>query len=521
VGFVLLLACSNVASLLLARGAARQREIAIRAALGAGRGRIIRQLLTESLVLSLGAGLCGVLLALWGVGFLVQMFPKKLGNVAIPRIDHLPVDGKVLAFTVVVSLVTGIVFGLAPALAASRTDVERALREGQRGGSARSSRLRRWLVASEIAIGVVLTAGAGLVAQSFARLANAEAGFDASNVHTGRVVLSRQRYATPERQRAFVRDVVTRLRAQPGVTEAGCVSTLPLSGWWNSASFTIDGAPQDELKSTYAVVEPGYFATLRIPLVRGRWFEASDRADGPKVALVDEILARRYFPGRDPVGRRINLGSAAEPEWHQIVGVVGHIRENGLAEPERPAIYASFQQIGWPVLGFVARGGDLASVRAAVWAVDPDQPVSYSMTMRDLVADALTLRRVTMLVLLAFAGLALGLAAMGVYGVMAFAVTQRTHEIGVRVALGARRADVLRLVLAQALQLLLVGIGIGLPAALLLARTLRSQLYGVAPADPIAFGGTIAVLSAIALLAAWLPARRAARIDPMIALRAD
>jgi predicted permease len=440
--------------------------------------------------------------------------------VAIPRIDHLPVDGKVLAFTLAISLVTGIVFGLAPALTAAGTDVERALREGQRGGSPRAARLRRLLVCGEVAIAVVLTAGAGLMGQSFARATSAPLGFDGAGVRTGRAILSRQRYETPERQRAFVRDVLGRLRAQPGVTEAGATSTLPLSGWWADTTYRLEDS-RDELRGAFYVAEPGYFATLHIPLLRGRLFDGRDRDGTPPVIVVDETLVRRHFSGRGAVGRRLNLGSPEKPDWREIIGVVGALRESGPTEPERPVVYTSFGQTGWPLLAFLARGGDASAIRAAVWAVDPDQPVSYSMTMTELVTDGLTLRRVTTLVLLAFAGLALGLAAMGIYGVMAFAVTQRTHEIGVRVALGARRPDVLRLVLGQALRLLVVGVAVGLPAALLLARTLRAQLYGVGAADPLSFTGTVLLLGSVALLAAWLPARRAARIDPMAALRVE
>jgi predicted permease len=340
-------------------------------------------------------------------------------------------------------------------------------------------------------------------------------------VRTGRVILSRQRYDTPEKQRDFVRDVLARLRAQPGVTEAGATSTLPLSGWWADTTFALEAAPREELRAAFYIAEPGYFTTLRVPLRRGRLFDGRDRDGTPKVILVDETFVRRHFSGRDPIGKRLDLGSAAEPDWREIIGVVGALRESSPTEPERAVVYAPFSQMGWPLLAFLTRGGDASAIRAAVWAVDRDQAVSYSMTVNELVSDALTLRRVTTLVLLSFACLALGLAAMGIYGVMAFAVTQRTHEIGVRVALGARRPDVLRLVLGQAMRLLLVGVGIGLPAALLLARALRTQLYGVGAGDPLAFSAAAFLLAAIALLAAWLPARRATRIDPIVALRVD
>jgi putative ABC transport system permease protein len=526
VGLVLLLVCNNLASLVLARSEARAREIAVRAALGATRRRILRQLLTESLVLSVVSGVLGLLLALWGVGLLVHVFPQKIGNLAIPRIDHIPIDARLIAFTFLASAVTGILFGIAPALAASRPDLERALREGSPQASGRGTRVRRLLVAGEIALALVLAAGAGLLARSFQRVAAQDLGFAPHGVLTARAILPDTRYATPAQQRQFVADVLVRLRALPGVQAVGAVSTIPLSRWWSDTGYTIEGRTGDEIKSAFNVVDPGYFAAMRIPLLRGRGFADADREGAPEVCIVDQLLATRYFPGEDAVGRRLNFGTTTEPKWRQIVGVVGDIKQFGPTETPRTTVYVPFSQRAWPLLGFVIRtGGDplqlAGAVRSAVWSIDGDQPISYVMTVDDLLADTLAPLRVTLAALAAFAALALALAALGVYGVMAFAVAQRRREIGIRVALGAQRRDVARMVLGQALGVALAGVGVGLALALALGRLLASLLFQVGASDPLTFCGVAALMTVVAMVGAWLPARAATRVDPMTALRSD
>jgi putative ABC transport system permease protein len=524
VGFVLVLVCNNVASLLLARAQGRQREMAIRAALGASRRRIVRQLLTESLILSVLAGAVGLLLALWTVGGLVRLFPQSIGNLHMPRIDHIPIDGRVIAFTVLVSLVTCVLFGLTPALAAARPDLERALRESSPGASPRSSRLRRLLVTGEIAIALTLAVGAGLLARSFECVAAKPLGFAPHGVLTARAVLSDTRYPKPEQRRRFVDGVLARVRALPGV-RAAAVSTLPLSRWWSNTEFTVEGRTE-QLNAAFNVVDPGYFGAMKIPLLRGRNFDSGDRDDRPSVCVVDQTFADRYFPGEDPIGRRLNHGTAAKPEWRTIVGVVGDISQFGPEEEPRPTLYVPFSQKAWPLLGFVLRGpGEPAQLvgplREAVGAVDADQPLSYVMTLDDLVSDTLITRRVTLYVLLTFAGVGLLLAALGVYGVMAFMVAERRREIGIRVALGADRRDVARLVLGNALRVAVAGVAMGLVIALLLGRLMASLLYQVGASDPLTFTGTAIVMTAVALLAAWLPMRAATRTDPMVALRSD
>jgi putative ABC transport system permease protein len=524
VGLVLLLVCNNLASLFLARSEARRREIAIRVALGAGRGRIVRQLLCESLILAIVSGAVGLLLALWGVGLLVRAFPTKIGNLAIPHIDHIPIDARIVAFTFVAAAVTGILFGIVPALSASRPDLERTLREGSLATSPRGTRLRRMLVAGEIALALVLAAGAGLLARSFHNVAAQDLGFTPGGVLTARALLADNRYPDAAKQRQFVADVLARLRALPGVAAAGAISTLPLSRWSSDTSFTLDGHDADEIKAAFNVVDPGYFAAMRVALVGGRGFTAADRDDVPEVCVVDHLLATRYFAGDDPVGRRLNFGTRDKPKWRTIVGVVADVKQFGPTAQPEPTVYVPFAQKAWPLLGFVVRtAGDptqlAGAMRAAVGEVDPEQALSYVTTFDDLLSDSLAPLRVTLASLGVFAALALALAALGVYGVMAFAVAQRRREIGVRVALGARQGDVARLVLGQALRLAALGVAIGLVLALAAGRVLAGLLYRVGASDPLTFAGVAALLVAVALAGAWLPARAAARVDPMTALR--
>jgi putative ABC transport system permease protein len=523
VGLVLLLVCNNLASLLLARASARQREITIRVALGASRLRLIRQLLTESVVLSVISGAVGLVVALWGTSVIIGAIPTKIGNLHMPHIEHVPMDGRVLAFAFLVSLVTGIVFGLVPALQASRPDLERTLREQGGGASVRGSRLRNVLVGAEIALALVLACGAGLLARSFEKVANAPLGFEPGGVMTARAMLPETRYGKPEQQQGFVEDVLTKLRSEPGVESAGAVSTIPLSRWWAEATFFPDDRPSDEISALFNVADAGYFAAMHIPLLSGRMFDTTDRAGAPAVCLVDQTLATQVFGGANPVGRRINSGTAKEPQWRTIIGVVGNIAQFGPTETARPTLYVPFSQKGWRLLGFVVRGrGNMAgALRSSVTGVDGEQPISYLMPLGELVTDTLAPRRVPLQVLTGFAALALALAGLGVYGVMAFTVAQRRREIGIRVALGAHRRDVARLVLGRALRVTLLGIAGGLVIALALGRLLQSLLYQVGASDPLTLAGTAVVMTAVALLGAWLPARAATRTDPMVALRND
>jgi putative ABC transport system permease protein len=521
VGFVLLIACANATNLLLARAASRRKEIAIRLAVGASRIRLVRQLLTETLILSVLGGGLGLLVAWWGVDLLVSAGPQ------LPRLEEIRIDGFVLAFTAGISLLTGILFGLAPALQSSSTEFQESLKEGGRqsgGGSARL-RLRNLLVVSEVALSLVLLIGAGLLIRSFERVLGDKRGFDASRVLAVDLFLS-PAYWEPPKQIAFFSELLSRVESLPGVEAVGVVSHLPLGGNNTNSGMKIEGRtwPEDETPlADDRLVSPGYFRALRIPILKGRAFTEQDREGSPRVAIINESLARRFFPNEDPIGKRIDMNWKSSG-WQEIVGVVSDVKHDGLDLPSLPAIYVPFLQASDSGMTLVVRSagdplGLVQAVRDEVRQVDRNQPLARVRTMEDVIAESVAPRRFSMSLLSGFAMLALFLAAIGIYGVIAYSVTQRTHEIGIRMALGAGHGDVLRLVVGQGLKPVGMGVALGLIAAWPLTRLLSGLLFQVSATDPWTFAGIPLLLAGVALCACYLPARRAARVDPLTALR--
>jgi predicted permease len=531
VGFVLLIACANVANLLLARAAGRRKEMALRLALGASRLRVIRQLLTESVLLALAGGGSGLLLALWGLNVLTALQP---GN--IPRLAELSIDRGALLFTLAVSLLTGIAFGLAPALQASKPDLNDALKEGGKGTNEASGRqrVRGLLVVSEIALSLVLLIGAGLMIKSFWRLIQVDPGFNPENTLTMVVSLPTSSYADTGRQVAFFQQAVERVGNLPGVEAAGVTTDIPLFGG-SSTGFDVGGrpphAPGQRPMVEFRSVSPGYFRAMGIPLLRGRAFTEQDVGDAPGVVIINETLARRHFPGEDPVGKR--LGFSGPTDWREIVGVARDTRNYGLDEEVKPEAYMPYTQsapgyLAGSISGMilVARTASdpqstVAAIKGEVRALDGNQPVYNIKTMEQYLAESIAQRRFNMLLLAVFAGVAVLLAAVGLYGVMSYMVSQRTHEIGLRMALGAQARDILVMAVRQGLVLIIIGIGVGLAGALALTRVMSGLLYGVGTTDPATFAAIVLLLAFVSLIACYIPARRATRIDPLIALRYD
>ena len=525
VALVLLIACGNVANLLLARAAGRQKEIAVRRALGAPRGRLLRQLLTESVLLAAMGAMVGVVLAYWGVRGLVASLPAT-----VPRADEIRVDGAVLAFTGALAVFTGLLFGIAPAWRISSGGVQGALREEGRGtvGPAHH-RLRNTLVVTEIALALVLLVGAGLLVRSFVRVLGADAGFRADGVLTASLPLPQTRFPEEAQRAAFVRQVVERVQAVPGVRVAA--AALPLLGGWQS-SFTLEGRPEPppgQLPSADITrVTPDYFRAMGERVLEGRVFTAHDTAEAVPVAVVDETFARTQYPGQAVLGKRLRFGSRRDPErkakWLEIVGVVGHVKNYGVDQESRVEVYLPFDQSPAGGATLIVRAekdpGALASgLREAVKAVDPEVPVYSLRTLAELMSDRTAERRLAVMLITVFAAVALLLAAVGIYGVMSYAVAQRTQEIGIRMALGAERRDILRMVLRHGSLMAVTGIALGVVAALGLARLITSLLFQVSATDPPTFSIVPVVLIAVALLACYIPARRATRVDPLVALR--
>jgi putative ABC transport system permease protein len=527
VSLVLLIACANFANLLLARAAEREREFVIRTALGAGRWRLIRQLLTESVLVSLAGGAIAVLLAIWGTSLLVALQPDNL-----PRLTEIGVDARVLAFTFGVSLLTGLIFGLLPAWAASRSGVSESLKEGGRSATAGGARqrLRSTFVVLELAIALVLLIGAGLLIKTIWILRSVEPGFNPDHLLTMTVELPEARYKDVDKQTRFRSQTLENINSLPGL-QAAMVSELPLSGNALDHDFLIDGrpplAPGDEPSLQTRSVMGDYFHVMQIPLRAGRNFASQDFAEkAPLVGIANEATVRQYFANEDPLGKRIGWARDPEVHWITIVGVVADVKHFGFDLPDQPTLYSPYTQISpwkrW--MTFVARSQPeptslVQAVKQQIWKVDSQLPVSNVKTMSDVAALSFAARRFNMLLLAIFAGLALLLAAVGIYGVMSYSVTQRTQEIGIRMALGARATDVLKLIIRNGLTLTLMGVVIGLAGAFALTRLLTTLLFGVKPTDTATFMAVSVVLIFVALLACYLPARRATKVDPLVALR--
>lgn len=523
VGCVLLVACVNVANLMLARATARQKEFALRTALGASRWRIMRQLLVESLLLALLGGVVGFFLSIWALRLLLTAIPIQL-----PFWMNFGIDLRVLGFTAVITLLTGLIFGTVPALQTSRVDLNDTLKEGGRGSAGVRSRARSLLVVAEIALSLVVLVGAGLMIQSFLRLKRVNIGLNAHNVLTASVSLPRAKYKEGEQRATFFKNLIARVSSLPGVEAASATATVPLSGDGWGRSLTVEGFPVLPVGQApmiqHTVVTPGYFRTMAIPLLAGRDFNDADAKDSPDVTIIDERLAREYWPNESPIGKRIRFGPPEDNEpWHTIVGVVGTVRHQRMQEDTRKSVYLPHQKIPVAGLAVLARTTsnpeDLAgAIRREVAQLDSDLPISIS-TMDEVVAESIWQPRLYATLFGAFAGGALLLALIGIYGVMAFLVQTRTHEIGVRMALGASTRDVFKLIVGRGMKLTAVGVLIGVGGAIALTRLMHSLLFNTSATDPITFILISLLLSVAAFLACYIPARRAAKVDPLIALR--
>jgi len=527
VGFVLLLAAANVASLQLVRAVARSKELAVRAALGAGRGRLARQLLAESALLALLGGMAGLWLGSLALAVVARWQPAQQMN-----LTDVPLDGAVLAFTAFTALLAALASGLVPALRAARVDPQRALRESGHSASAGRSRHRLLRAGSvlQVALALVLLLGSGLMVRTLSRLLAADPGFDPRNVHTAQVSIPSSVYDSPERRLAFFDALLERARALPGVEHAALIQALPFSGMNDSSPFAIIGRPTQEgdpaRHAEARVVSADYFRTMGIPVLAGRVFDDTERPGTPRVVVIDRTFAEQYFPGEDPIGKQIASGwTSMEPAT--IIGVVGSVDHDEVADAPKAVAYYPFRHAAhYTTYALALRsaqsiGGITNPLRAILAELDPNVPLYDVQTMEGRIERSLGPRRLAMLALAGFAALAVVLAALGIYGVMRYTTGQRTHEIGIRIAIGAQRGDVVRLVLRQGMTIVAAGLGIGLAAALVLTRTMRAVLFGVGPHDPLTFIVATALLAGVALIAIWLPARRATRVDPITALRVE
>lgn len=531
VGLVLLICCANVANLLLARAAQRQKEIALRSALGATRTRLVRQLLIESLLLALFGGALGCVFARWGIDLLLVLKPENL-----PRLDQVRIDWAVLAFTGCISVATGLVFGLVPALQATNPDLNDMLKEGDRGGTGGPARhrVRDLLIVSEVALSLVLLVGAGLLIRSFVRLLAVDPGFRPEHVLAVSIPLPVSRYPAPAQEAAFFRRLLERVRELPGVRSAGAVTDVPLFGG-SSTGFDVEGRslaqPNERPMTEFRSASSGYFQTMGIDLVAGRTFTPDDKADAPAVALINETLARRYFGKENPLGKRIGLSRPTD--WREIVGVVRDVRNYGLAEEVKPECYLPYLQnapnylagsASWMVMVVRTESEPLdyvVAIKGALHKIDPDQPIASIRPMTAYLVQSVAQRRFNMLLLAVFAGLALVLAAVGIYGVISYSVAQREREVGIRMALGAQARDVLALIVRQGMGPALLGLLAGVLVAAAMTRFMRNLLFQVNAIDPLVFGAVAVVLTLVAALACLIPARRATRVDPAVALRSE
>jgi putative ABC transport system permease protein len=525
VALILLIACANVANLVTVRAMDRARETATRLALGASPARMVRQSLTESVMLAMFGGVSGLVLALWGVRLLVALSPAGL-----PRVSEVRLDQPVLGFTLMISLLTGIVFGLIPALVACRTDVDQTLREHGRGSTSTGRRIRARgaLVIAQVALALVVLTGTGLLIRSFARLQKVAPGFEPRNLTTMLIWLSDAKYVDDAPRAAFLKELSQRLDLLPGIQSIAIANDLPIRGSDASNFAFAEGRPvpasSDRVLVNVHLVCPGYLRAMGIPLLAGRELTEHDDRQAPPVLVINETAARVLWPGENAVGKRLKLGTSSN-RWMEVVGIAGDVKHDGLEEPDSPHVYGSFQQDPWPTIRVALRSQlepatVTAAVRHEVQAIDPTQPVSHVMTMDTIMSNSAAPRRFVLILFSLFGGVALLMAAVGIYGVVAYSVSQRTHEIGIRMALGAAARDVVKLVMGQGMKLVVIGLGIGLAAAVVLTRLMRGLLFQVSATDPVTFIIVGALLAVIALVACWVPARRA-NTDPMLALRSE